>query len=84
MYLVVYFCLFVVMLRFGLLASVAAVFFVNTLGNIELGADWTTWYAPFELASLALFLGLSIWAFYRSLGKRTLFGGEEAESVPSA
>ncbi len=78
-YLVVYFVLFLVMLRFGLLATVSAIFFVNSFNPIVLGLDWSAWYAPYGLSTLVLLLAIAISAFYRSLGTRTLFGAEAAE-----
>jgi serine/threonine-protein kinase len=69
------FCL----LRFGLVATMASVFFINSCNNITLGANWRTWYAPYGIATLALLLGIAVFAFWRSLGGRELLGGEEVE-----
>jgi predicted Ser/Thr protein kinase len=80
----IYFGLFVVLmfvlLRLGLVAFSAAIFFLNTCGGgkIILGADWTTWYAPYGLATIALLLGIALFAFWRSLGTRELLGGAES------
>ena len=75
----IYFFLFTVLifvlLRLGLVAAFAALFFVNTCGKIVVGSDWTTWYAPYGLATLALLLSIAIFAFWRSLGARELLGG---------
>jgi predicted Ser/Thr protein kinase len=79
-YFVVYFALFLVLLRFGLLASISAVFFVNSFNAIVLGLDWTTWYAPYGLATLLLLSIIAIVAFWQSLGSRGLFGDEAAEA----
>ncbi len=73
-FLVVYFALFLVMLRFGLVATVSALFFVNSFNAIVLGLDWSEWYAPYGLASMALLLTIVIVAFSRSLGSHSLFG----------
>jgi serine/threonine-protein kinase len=78
-YLVVYFVLFIVMLRFGLVSTISAVFFLNTLGAMDLGLDWSTWYAPYGLATLVLLLSIAISAFWRSLGSRSLFVNGAAE-----
>jgi serine/threonine-protein kinase len=80
----VYFFLFAslmfVLLRLGLVALFASIFFLNTIGGrTVLGADLTTWYAPYGLATLALLLGIAIFAFWRSLGGRELLG-ERVES----
>ncbi len=79
-YFVVYFALFLVLLRFGLLASISAVFFVNSFNAIVLGLDWTTWYAPYGLATLLLLSIIAIVAFWQSLGSRGLFGDEALEA----
>jgi serine/threonine-protein kinase len=81
----VYFVLFAVLifvlLRHGLVALFAAIFFVNSCGKIVLGADWTTWYAPYGLATLALLVGIALFAFRQSLGSRALLASDEAESM---
>jgi len=51
----------------------AAVFFLNTIDDLGLGGDWKAWYVPSGLATLALLLGIAIYAFWRSLGTRDLF-----------
>ncbi len=65
-----------VMLRMGLVAFCAAIFFLNTASRIIAGTDWTTWYAPFGLATLSLLIGIALFAFWRSLGSRELLGVE--------
>jgi serine/threonine-protein kinase len=64
-----------VLLRLGFVAAFAAVFFVNTCGKIVVGSDWTAWYAPYGLATMALLFGIAVFAFWRSLGGRELLGG---------
>lgn len=78
--LVVYFVLFLMMLRFGLVATISAVLFFKCAQAIVLGLDWTTWYAPYGLATLALSLAIAIGAFRLSLGSRSLFGDEVASA----
>ncbi|PWU08115.1 MAG: hypothetical protein C5B51_08420 [Terriglobia bacterium] len=72
----VYFVLFAalafVLLRLGLVAAFAAVFFIDSFGKIVIGADWTTWYAPYGIAQLTLLLSIVLFAFWRSLGSREL------------
>jgi serine/threonine-protein kinase len=77
-FLAVYFALFLVLLRFGLVASVASIFFVNSFQTIVVGFDWSTWFAPYGLASVVLMLVLAIGAFWYSLGSHRLFSDEEA------
>ncbi len=76
---VVFAVLVFVLLRYGLVATVAAVFFDSGFDKLALGTDWKTWYAPAGLATLALLAAIAIVAFWRSLGTQELFGkGEEA------
>ena len=69
----VYSVLVFVLLRLGLVATMAAVFFIDSFNLISLGADWKAWYAPSGLASFILLLGIAVFAFWRSLGSRELF-----------
>ena len=73
----VYLCIFAVLLsvllRYGLVAIIAAAFFIDTFDSIGLGADWKAWYAPAGLATVALLAGIAIYSFWRSLGTRELF-----------
>src|SRR5205085_2052987 len=65
------FCVLIfVALRFGVVVTVSAVFFLNTLNAVSLGTDWTTWYTAPGLATLALILAMVGFAFIRSLGSR--------------
>jgi serine/threonine-protein kinase len=70
-YLLVYFIIAFVLLRFGLIATMAVIFFANGIGSTNLGLDWKTWYAPSGLASLALLLSVALFAFWKSLGIET-------------
>jgi serine/threonine-protein kinase len=78
LYLLVYSALAFVLLRYGLVATIAAVFFVDSGNAVVLGWDWQTWYAPYGIASLLLLIGIAVWAFWRSLGGRELIGDEPA------
>jgi serine/threonine-protein kinase len=73
-----YACLIFVLLRFGLVATIVAVFFANGVNIIVLGGDWKGWYTASSLATLAIFLGIAVFAFWRSLGGRELIGADEA------
>jgi serine/threonine-protein kinase len=79
LYVVIYSGLAFVLLRYGLVATIATVFFGDAGNSILLGGDWNTWYAPYGIASLLLLIGIAVWAFYLSLGGRELIG-DEAES----
>jgi predicted Ser/Thr protein kinase len=76
-YFVLFSILIFVLLRHGLVALFAAIFFVNSCGKIIVGSDWTTWYAPYGLATLALLTGIALFAFRQSLGSRELLGDNE-------
>ena len=69
-----------VLLRYGLVAIMAAACFINSLDSITLGGDWKTWYAPAGLATVTMLLGIAIFSFWRSLGRRELIGGRVAEA----
>jgi len=71
-YLVAVSALIYVLLRFGLVATIAAVFFINALNTMALGTDLNAWYIPSSIATMLLLLGISIFAFWRSLGGRGL------------
>jgi len=79
-YCAVYAALIFVLLRLGLVAMISAVFFINGLSALALGADWNAWWAPSGIATLALLLTLALAAFARSLGSQGLFGAEAAEA----
>jgi predicted Ser/Thr protein kinase len=77
-YVAVYSILILVLLRWGLISTIMAVFIVNCFNGIVLGGDWKTWYTPYSIASLLLVIGIAIFAFWRSLGGRDLIGDEGA------
>jgi len=65
-----------VLLRFGLVATIAAVFFVNGLNAMVLTTDWSAWFLPASVATLLLLAGIAVFAFWRSLGDRALIEGD--------
>lgn len=73
-----------VLLRFGLVTIMAAIFFLNSFNQILLGADWKTWYAPAGLATLLLLLGIAAVAFWRSLGSQELFAAADERLARAA
>jgi hypothetical protein len=80
LYIVVYGALAFVLLRSGLVATIATLFFADSGNAVTLGMDWNTWYAPAGLASLLLLAGIAMFAFRLSLGERDLLDGEEASA----
>jgi hypothetical protein len=71
-YTVLFSVLTFVLLRLGLVATISAVFFLNTLNGTTLGTDLSTWYAPTGFATIALMLGIVLYAFRQSFGDRAL------------
>jgi len=77
-YLFIFAALLLVLLRYGLVTIIAAAFFIDTIDAMGLGGDFKAWYAPAGLATMALLLGIAIFAFSRSLGSRELMGEADA------
>jgi hypothetical protein len=73
-YMAVYIALIYLLLRWGLVATVTAIYFANAFNALDLGASWKTWYAPAGLATLMLLTAVAVLAFARSLGGRELLG----------
>ena len=71
-YLVAVSALIYVLLRFGLVSTIAAIFFINADNAMALGTDWGAWYVPASIATFLLLVGISVFAFWRSLGGRSL------------
>jgi hypothetical protein len=74
LFVVFYALLAFVLIRFGLVASIAAIFFANCFPNIWLGSDWKAWFAPIGVASMLVVAGIAGVAFWKSLGDRDLLG----------
>ena len=77
MYFLIYAALIAVLLRFGLIVAITAIFFLNTLNEVILGSDWRAWYTATGILYMTLLLAIALFAFSRSLGDRTLIGGDE-------
>jgi serine/threonine protein kinase len=58
--------------RFGVFATVVAVFTANCLGTMGITSDLTTWIMPYNIATLLLLAGLSVFGFWRSLGTQKI------------
>jgi serine/threonine-protein kinase len=76
LYLVATAALIFVLLRFGLVATIAGVFFIDGLNAMALGTDWSAWYMPASIATFLLLVGIALFAFWRSLGGRALIEGD--------
>ncbi len=66
-----------ILIRVGMVSSVATLFFINTPGRINIGPGLGGWYTPYGLATMALLIAIGIYSFWRSIGARTL--GDEDE-----
>jgi hypothetical protein len=66
--------LLLLLMRFGLLATAAALFFQNILVCFPITTQLSAWYSGVGLAGLLLLLGLTLYAFHTSLGGRPMFG----------
>ncbi len=67
-------------IRFGLLAEAATLFFqVCLLENFPLTTQTSAWYADISLAGILLMAAIAFYSFYISLGGRPVFGGAVLE-----
>jgi hypothetical protein len=64
--------LVVVMLRFGLFATMCLAFLIDTPLEMVFTTDFSAWYGPSSVAFVALVGAAAVWAFRTSLGGRTL------------
>ena len=67
------------LIRFGLLAVVAAGVFNDLLGSFPLTTQGSAWYAGISLAGILLMAAMAFYGFYTSLGGRPVFGGAVLE-----
>jgi hypothetical protein len=74
--LLVFAVLALILIRMGMVSSIATIFFINTADRINLGPGLGGWYTPYGLATMALMIAIAVYAFWRSIGARTL--GDEA------
>ena len=75
--LLIFLVLTTVLVRMGLTASGAAIFFINTSGHINGGPSLSEWYSPYGLATVSLMVGIAVYAFWRSIGARTIEDEEQ-------
>ena len=68
-----------VVARFGLLALVVALQVGTTLQWFPITTDLSAWYSGIGLTGACLLLGLTVYAFYTSLGGQPLFGRASLE-----
>ncbi len=65
--------------RFGAIVLGVALLFASVLLNIPYSLDFSRWYAPTALLTIAPLVALAAWGFYCSLGGRELLGGDWLE-----
>jgi hypothetical protein len=82
-FVIVFAILAFVLIRFGLVASISAIYFANEFPNIWIGSDWKAWYVPIGIASVLFMLAIAGVAFWKSLGNRDLLG-DEAQQKPNS
>ncbi len=66
--------LLLLLTRFGLLATAAALFFQSIFSCFPITTQLSAWYSGVGLAGSLLLLGLTLYAFHTSLGGQPLFG----------
>jgi len=67
-----------VMIRFGLLAALVALFIVNVCQIVPLSLDMTHWSAAGSNQTIGLVIALTLFAFYASRAGQPLFGKFDA------
>jgi hypothetical protein len=63
-----------VVVRRGLLATIATLYFANAVTNLPLRLDFSHWAGTPSLWALALFIAMACFAFYPSRAGQPLFG----------
>jgi hypothetical protein len=65
-----------VMIRFGILPCILMTAIAGPTSGWPLTSDFSAWYAPIGLTSVALVLALALWSFRNALGGRKVFPGD--------
>ena len=68
----------VVMLRFGVFATMCLMFTTDTIPAMLMTTDFTAWYGQSSWVIVALLIGVTLWAFRTSLGGRQLIPAMKA------
>ncbi len=71
-FILVYAIAVLIVIRFGLVPLVIAIFTINLLANIPFSPDFSAWYMTSSVAALLSVLAITGWGFYHSLGGRPL------------
>ncbi len=67
------------LVRFGLIALIAAHLIANILSNFPLTTQASAWYAGTGFAGILLMAAITFYGFYASLGGRPMFGAPALE-----
>lgn len=73
-----------VLIRFGLLALILALFYQIVLDSYPITAEWDAWYADSSLFALGMLAVLTLYGFVTALAGRPLFGRITHVSVRAA
>ncbi len=57
-----------IVIRFGLVPLVVAIFTINLMANIPFSADFSNWYMSNSILALLSVLAITAWGFYHALG----------------
>ncbi len=66
----------IIVLRFGFVPLVCAVFTINLMANVPFSTDFSAWYMTTSIFALLSVLALAGWGFYHSLGGEPLWRPE--------
>jgi len=66
----------IIVVRFGLVPLVCAIFTVDMLGNVPFTSDLSAWYMNTSIFALLSVVALAAWGFYTSLGGAPLWKTE--------
>jgi serine/threonine-protein kinase len=69
-----------ILMRFGVLPLLLAIFVSTMLGNNPLTTDFSVWYASSMFTALAIVLAITLWSFRTALGGRKLIAGDLLEN----
>ena len=62
-----------IVIRFGLVPLVIAIFTIDMTANIPFSADLSTWYMTNSILAVLSVLAITGWGFYHSLGGKPLW-----------
>jgi hypothetical protein len=73
----VYAIALLIVIRFGLVPLVCAIFTIDMLANVPFSADLSAWYMTSSILALLSVLCIAGWGFYHSLGGQALWKLDE-------